>query len=395
MGYSNGHKWTPEDVEKLRKLALAGKSGREIAIEMDMRNTQISSKLKHEGIHLSPKEDRRLDIGMPDQTKDEEILADAVAKTISAKKKDLRELADQFDVSPKRIILAIEQLESKNILVDNFSDGGFMLAKSVAPVDRAKVIDLSKHKEIEYPLGFITDTHIGSNYERLDVLNALYDRFEQYGIETVYHGGNWIDGEFRFNRYDIYVHGIEAQIRNFVRKYPQRKGIETHIISGDDHEGWYVKREHIDIGKTLIDRAKEAEREDLFNLGYIERDIEFKQKGGMSSIRIIHAGGGSSYAVSYSSQKYAESLQGGEKPSIVLVGHFHKFDWSYPREVHVIQGGCTCDQTPWMRKRRIQAMVGGCVLWIKQNDRGIFTSVKVEWLPFYDKKFYTYKWMKQ
>jgi hypothetical protein len=45
-----------------------------------------------------------------------------------------------------------------------------------------------------------------------------------------------------------------------------------------------------------------------------------------------------------------------------------------------------------MRKRRIQAMVGGVVMWVKQNDIGIFTSVKVEFLPFYDKKFYSYRW---
>ena len=512
------------------------------------------------------------------------VLADRVAKSIKNHRKTLIDLSDEFSMPPKKIVKAIEELKTRNIVVDNFTDGGFQLGKRIAPTRDPVKLDLSKHREVEYPIGFVADTHIGSKYERMDVLNALYDRFENYGIETVFHGGNWIDGEARFNKFDIYVHGIEAQVANFLKKYPQRKGMTTKIISGDDHEGWYVQREHINIGQVMVDRARAAGRYDLVDLGYMERNIEYVQEGGSSVIRVIHAGGGSTYAWSYTSQKYAESLQGGEKPNIVLVGHFHKFDFSYPREIYMIQGGCftgntyietksgrkrikqviegelvltdsgrykkvakvftrdydgeyiairygrknrcdqcvTCteehpikvmrdnkisfvpakeikltdyvftragkcklcgvpipywgnmckncnpmnaketrdklsetridtspgkiqprsdylpydenfvlvrvvalekkkiktkkvynleveedhtyvagsicvhncteDQTPFMRKRKLQAMVGGCVLWVKQNDLGVFSSIKVEWIPFFDKKFYTYNW---
>ncbi len=303
----------------------------------------------------------------------------------------IEKLADHFSVPPKEIGKVINRVREKNILVDSFGTD-FQLARSIAPVDEPHKIDLTKHKEKEFCFGAIADTHIGSKYERLDALNCLYDRFASYGVDTVYLGGNMIEGEARFNVYDIYVRGVEDQVANFVEKFPQRKGITTKFVTGDDHEGWYVQREHLDIGRTIVDRAKDAGRKDLVNLGHMERDIEFKQPGGSSIIRVIHAGGGSSYALSYSSQKYVETLQGGEKPSIVLVGHFHKFDFSYPREVSVAQLGTTQDQTPFMRKRRIQAMVGGVVVWVKQNDIGIFTSVKVEWLPFFDKKFYIYRW---
>lgn len=324
--------------------------------------------------------------------RDEVPLSDTVAKFIRNKPRNLREISDYCNCAPKAVLAAVKELQSKNVIVDNFSDGGFQLAKSIRPIDEVKKIDLSKHTETEYPIGFVADTHIGSKYERMDVLYALYDRFEAAGVETVFHGGNWIDGEFFYNKYDIYVNGFEAQIANFIKKYPQKKGMVTRIISGDDHEGWYVQREHINVGKTMQDRAREAGRLDLEDLGYMERDIEFKQKGGRSIIRVIHAGGGSAYATSYTSQKYAESLQGGEKPDIVLVGHFHKFEWGYPREIHMIQGGTTCDQTPYMRKKKLQAHVGGCIIWIVQNDLGVFTSVKVQWFPFFDKKFFAYKW---
>jgi len=319
-------------------------------------------------------------------------LCDLVEKAIKSKKMSAVELADRFNVPPKTIYRAIDELKMKHIIVDNFANGNFQLARDIKPVEEPIVIDIHKHKETEFCIGITSDNHIGSKYERLDVLNALYDRFADYGVKTVYNCGNWIDGECRFNKYDIYVHGINSQIKNFIEKYPQREGMKTYIISGDDHEGWYVQREHVDIGQLMEDTAKNAGRDDLINLGYMERDIVYKKGKGQSIIRVIHAGGGSSYAISYTSQKYAESLQGGEKPTMVLVGHYHKFDYSYPREIHIIQAGCTEDQTPFMRKRKLQAMVGGVVIWIKQNDLGIFTSVKVEWIPFYDQKFFRYRW---
>ena len=663
-----------------------------------------------------------------------------ISKAIKNRRRTIIELADMFDVAPKEIKVAIEELKSNNVIVDNFTDGGLQMARDMVPKEEPFKIDMSKYKEKEIAFGFVADTHIGSKYERLDVLEALYDRFEQYGIKTVYHGGNWIDGEARFNTHDIYVHGIEAQVENFIKKYPKRKGMTTHIISGDDHEGWYVQRDHINIGQKMEDEARRAGRKDLIDLGYMERDIKLVQPKGSATLRVIHAGGGcfddkakiltkdkgwvkfsnltlqdevatmtkdsnefqwqkstnitnekyqgdmyqfkhrtfdfnvtpnhglwirrnrsylnslkekimpqkghgqkecnwhryeaeqiyneygrqkfalptvcenwkgqltkyieipyrkpkkyastkihhygklkiedvaeliawyvtegyinknkncinisqyqkinpknyeqikslaeriggkystndknilfysteltdwllnecdagsrnkylpqwlknqpknilkivfetmikgdgwkhnkgfgyksiskklrddvceiaqklgygitinkdsvsirtiqntptinkkpkkyqyngqiycctvpneliyvmvngkafwshnSSYATSYTSQKYVESLQGGEKPHIVLVGHYHKFDYSYPREVHICQGGALQDQTPFMRKRKLQANVGGCVIWIKQLENGVITSFKVEWLPFYDKKFYEYRW---
>lgn len=323
-----------------------------------------------------------------------EVNADKIFAALTRKRKKpvtIVEFANMFNVSPKEVVRHINELKAKGVLIDVVDDT-LQVSHAVEGAPKPVVIDWRKHVETEIPIGAVADTHLGSKYERLDVLNALYDRFAAYGVTDVYHGGNMIDGEAPFNRYDIYVRGIEDQVRNFVEKYPQRDGITTHFVSGDDHEGWYVQREHINIGQVIIDRAATIGRFDLDHLGYIERDIEFKQKRGSRILRVIHAGGGSAYALSYSSQKYVESLQGGEKPAIVLVGHFHKFDYSYPREVHVIQVGCTQDQTPFMRKKRIQAMVGGCVIWLTQNDLGDFTSVKVEWIPFFDKKFYQYKW---
>lgn len=265
-------------------------------------------------------------------------------KLLKSKVMSVGQLSDHFEVPPKAIRTALDILKAEHFMVDCTDDMATL--NTDLRIEDPLRIDFTKYKERTFGFGVVGDTHLGSKYERMDVLESLYDRFAAAGVDTVYHTGNWIDGEARFNKQDIYVHGLGGQVSNFVRKYPRREGIKTYIISGDDHEGWYVQREGINIGQYMENMARTpveeggGGRDDLIDLGYMERDIEFAMPSGSAAIRVMHGGGGSTYAHSYTSQKYVEMLQGGEKPKIALVGHFHKFHYAYPREVHVIQPGC-------------------------------------------------------
>lgn len=121
-----------------------------------------------------------------------------------------------------------------------------------------------------YVFGFTSDNHLGSKYERLDVAEALYTEFERAGVDRVFNAGNWIDGEAKFNKFDIYVYGMENQLNHFVSKYPKRDGIITYAVAGDDHEGWYCQREGIDIGMHAQNKMQQAGRHDFVYLGYME-----------------------------------------------------------------------------------------------------------------------------
>lgn len=383
----SGTPW--RDKDKLASAVSTYGTSRKVGEALGCNSTTITNWASRYGIPLDACNQHPRQVGKISLA-DNGINLDHLKKLLKKKKWSLLDLADTYDCAPKEITAALTELGNHHVLLDD--EGGYSLSHTPVLAEAPHAIDFRKHKETEIALGFTADNHLGSKYERLDVLNSLYDRFAECGVKTVYQGGNIIDGECRFNTHDVYAHGIEDQVANLVQKWPQRKGVVTEFVTGDDHEGWYVQRDHIDIGKYIESEARASGRDDLVHLGYMERDIEYKQAKGSAIIRIIHAGGGSSYAHSYTAQKYVEMLQGGEKPKIVLVGHYHKFNYSYPREVHVIQGGTTMDQSPFMRKKKLQAMVGGVVLWIKQNNLGIFTSVKVEWLPYYDRRYYAYHW---
>lgn len=304
----------------------------------------------------------------------------------SKKHISFEQLSDKFDVGIGKVKGIIDSLKNDNKNFDFHSDGVGM--KGTIEKSSPTIIN-AKHligKRIKF--GFVTDNHLGSKYERLDVLNAIYKRFELEGITTVYNAGNVIDGEARFNKFDIHKYGMQAQCEYFAEVYPSIKGLKTLFITGDDHEGWYVQREGVNIGEFMQSIAQKAGRNDLVYLGHMEHDIIFKAKHGQAVMRVIHPGGGSSYAYSYTSQKIVESYTPGEKPHIVLGGHYHKACYNFIRGVHFLQGGTTMDQSPFMRKKRLEAHVGGWIVEIQQGQNGVIQSFLCEWIPFYDKGFY-------
>ena len=333
------------------------------------------------------KPDHRPLVSFPTAEPITEELTERIRKSILNTPQSIESLSDKFNVAPKLVRKSLEKItEGKYNLLE--TEKGVQISTTIQPGAHANLNPSMWEGEV-IRIGVVSDNHLCNVHSREDVLNLLYDRFEQENIPLVYNCGNWIDGEHRFNKNELTVHGCTAQVKYFVDHYPKRTGVETHFIAGDDHEGWFVQREGIDVGAYAEMMAHENGRNDLVYLGYAEADILLTPDSPDKQwMRVLHAGGGSAYALSYSSQKIAEAVQGGEKPKIMLIGHYHKFDYAYPREIHMIQVGCTSDQSLFMRKNKIQAMVGGCIVEMTKNCDGMIQRVRVEWIPFYDKKFY-------
>jgi len=243
-----------------------------------------------------------------------------------------------------------------------------------------------------YTFGIVSDPHYGSKYHREDVMKVAYETFKKEGIKHIYMPGNFIDGHSRMiNHFDLLpgLDGFTAQVEYLVENFPKVPGITTHFITSECHEGWWIRDFGVNIGEYIQLKAEDAGRKDLDWIGHMEVDIELKGKSASSVMRIVHPGGGSSYAVSYSTQKLVESYQGGEKPAILIVGHFHKALYQYERNVHILQAGCIQDQTPWMRKKRIAAHVGFWIVKFHQSKTGEINRFQSEFFPFFDRGFYT------
>ena len=143
------------------------------------------------------------------------------------------ELCNQLDQSPQKTEEELRALREQGYNIELNPDNAIILADTI-PLQAPIEIDTSEYFGNDWiRFGAIADTHLCSKYARLDVLNALYDVYEREGIRDVYLAGNWIDGEARFNKYDLYCIGVENQIAYFLKHFPIRDGIKTHVLSGD------------------------------------------------------------------------------------------------------------------------------------------------------------------
>lgn len=301
------------------------------------------------------------------------LSADDLAEALNVKRSIASRIIRELRLGGANIV----ETDGKHLLHDVLEPGGRLVLR---PKDRGDGWTV---------FGFITDVHQCSRHSRADVLAEAYQTFAAEGVTEVFDAGNWIDGEARFNRQELIVFGLDDQLDYLIQNRPSLAGITTYYVSGDDHEGWYAQRERVNVGHYLELKAKKAGREDLKFIGHVEADVELKAPGGSAEMRVMHPGGGSSYAFSYAPQKLVESFSAGEKPRVLLIGHYHKRDVCYPREVHVISGGCVQDQTMFMRKNKIAAHVGFTIVKIKQDpDRGQIVRLAEEWFPRYDRKFY-------
>lgn len=239
-------------------------------------------------------------------------------------------------------------------------------------------------------LGLVSDTHLCCREERLDALNAQYDLFEREGIATVFHGGNIVDGYIpKINGGSVYSSSIDGQALYCCKHYPQRKGITTHFITGNDHEGWWQK-EGFNFGAYLECVAKESfNRSDLKYIGHVEADVVLKSGKFTQVMKIQHPGGGSAYARSYKGQKMVESFQGGEKPAILVQGHYHVSGYSFDRNVHIIGMPGFQDQTIFGRTKHLRYEIGGVTLDFKMSSKtGAITRIRPEFCMFFDRGFY-------
>lgn len=315
---------------------------------------------------------------------------DEKMKRLLKSSKTAEELSSKLDIGINRVRESVARLQETGLIVD-ILDNQIKLGVDIEPPKPTTIpMDIYNGTWVQFTV--VSDTHLNSKYERMDVLRHAYEISALEGIKVVLHVGNIVDGfSARINQYDVFNIGVDEQLAYLVEAYPQVEGITTHFITGQCHEGWWVKREHIKVGEMIEDKARRADRDDLVWEGHIQNDILIPVGSKPTRIRLFHPGGGSAYSLSYKPQKIIESLQGGDKPDVMLVGHYHKAGYFVNRNVHVLLAGCTQDQTPFMLTKQLAAHIGFWIVRMNIAPDGSVNRFSPEWVGYYDGKYYDEK----
>ena len=207
-------------------------------------------------------------------------------------------------------------------------------------------------------------------------MRAFYDYAAEAGVSVVLDAGDMIDGHkiYKGQEFELRDLGLEAQLDRLAKDSPA--GIHTEFITGN-HDASFKQLAGVPVGKLITGAVSHYQF-----IGEDQARVKFSTPNGHYIVALLHPGGGCAYAVSYRAQKITEALEGGNKPNMLVIGHYHKAEFmpSY-RNVAVVQAGTFQKQTPFMARGGLAAHVGG---WIIDVTVGTTHNVvRAEFVAFY------------
>ena len=247
----------------------------------------------------------------------------------------LKQVIKDLDLKEYEIYGLVALLKQQGYLFD-IIDGKIVKVKPIKENDVYKVPNTSEHLK----LLLISDTHLASKYDRVDILRYLYAKAEDKGVDYVLHSGDLTEGVSGRpqQQYELKEASYTGQRDYAISKYP-KSSVPTYMIAGN-HDFWWIQKCGADIVKDICNN-----RSDLTYLGSDCEDLKI----GRLRIRLYHGKGGGAYAKSYKLQKYLDSIPSEELPHILQTGHIHQAFYMKQGKTHCFQTSCLQDLTPFER----------------------------------------------
>jgi hypothetical protein len=246
--------------------------------------------------------------------------------------------------------------------------------EALAGVQNKTSVEQSESCRIRFAL--TGDRHIGSLYHHGDALTAFLEYANAEDVSAVFDTGDILDGHrvYRGHEFELRDLGFEAQLARLAGSGAAL--LPTKFITGN-HDASFKVAAGVSVGNAITAAAK-----GYHYLGEEQARHRWETPNGPFELMLLHPGGGSSYALSYRPQKIVESLEGGSKPDMLAIGHYHKAEFlpSY-RNVAVVQTGTFQRQTPFMARQGLAAHVGGWIIDVTVGNG--HNVVKGEFVAFF------------
>lgn len=217
--------------------------------------------------------------------------------------KTLNEICTELNRTPKQIFNHLTMLKNKGMIFQkNYlyatGDITYSSTQDFNADNKPNLIIPEKCPSIKAVA--ISDTHLGSYFERLDLLNEIYNYCTKNSITTIFHCGDIIDNNV--NNFEKVP--TEEKVEYLLKNYPYDKNVITYIVLGN-HDLGPLKNQNINLAILL-----ENYRHDMVQLGYMQGMIKMKKDG----VTLFHSIG-------------SKGIDEEKEPtSVYLMGHSHIYN---------------------------------------------------------------------
>lgn len=283
---------------------------------------------------------------------------------------------ENLEAKVKEELKILRKLENKGYTISEIDE--FVQGMLKEGSNRAQIYTVGKS---HVKIGVFGDPHIGHKEYKRGLMKHFTKTCDIEEVDMVACTGDIFDGWYQNRPSSIFeqnAHGFDQQMELAVKELSQIKQ-PFYFITGNHSYNTFVRGAGVEAGPYLQDKLN-AEGCEAHYLGNADGEIRLRTG---TRIKLMHPDGGTAYALSYRGQKIVESFSGGEKPNILLIGHFHKAEYMFYRNVHVYQTATMCGQTKFMKGKGIPAHTGFWILDIFSNRRGQIDKIIQQFYPAY------------
>lgn len=293
---------------------------------------------------------------------------------------EFEKLCDRMDMAPRRLR---SLLETADATLPMKYVAGHVGIELPSPRDDVQDTQISPTVGEEQVVAVISDTHYGSKYCLRGAIKDFIEYAYGLGVREVLHPGDMLDGDYRHGKFEMTHMGLSEQTRDMRKNLPHKEGLTYHSITGN-HDFTFTDESGVNVGKFIEDDFKAAGRDDFRSYG--DRGAFIKLRGAL--FHLWHPSGSSAYAASYNLQKKIESYSPGEKPQILLTGHYHRCCYVFERGVHGLlcptfqAGGSAFGKS----LKSGAPAIGGLILRYSLTEEGTIRSFSVEKRSYFRKE---------
>jgi predicted phosphodiesterase len=223
-------------------------------------------------------------------------------------------------------------------------------------------------------VGVVSDTHLGSKHCMRARLASFIRCAYRRGARHILHAGDVLDGCYKHGRFELSHTGLEAQALDLLATLPRLDGLSYHAIDGN-HDDTFSDSIGLEAGAYVEQLFRARGRTDFHHHG---RRSAFVRLGG-AVVHLWHPQGSCGASVEPRVRQKIESYAPGERPDVLLVGHWHRYVHTTARGVE----GIACPtfqagQSAFGKSLVTDPALGGLLLSWSHDRAGRMASFRVE-----------------
>ncbi len=309
-------------------------------------------------------------------------LSELAKRLVSCAKKpvSLEALCDKMGLSPSKVKDLISEVRAAGVRL-HIEHNHIGIAATV-PSEVIQGIGIAPVVGKRQQVAVISDTHLGSKYCLRAELRDFIEHAYAQGIREILHPGDVLDGMYRHGIFELSHTGLDEQTQDLFETLPQLPGLNYRCITGN-HDGTFMDTIGISVGAHIENYFRARGRNDIHFYG--DRGAYLKIGGAV--IHLWHPRSGTSHARSYGIQKQIEKYSSGNKPALLLIGHWHIHCSVFERGIHGIacptfQGG----GSSFGKSLGGAPAIGGLILSWGLTEHGTMRDFNLSYRAYFEKE---------